>query len=250
MTLAEYIAILLQGEDAWNRSRQEQADGAAPDLSGSQLAHRNLDGFDLHGVVLQKAYLRGATLRGACLREADLQSAYLMGADLERAELSRARLVAVNLNGANLTACAFEGADMREADCGGAELCGADFTDADLHGVNLLGANLKGARFLRTRGLSSRQLMAACNWEKAQLQPDIAERLGLPLSRPAVGTTASGGPEPEGGEPLSAAAKRTAPPRSDNRKAMAAGRDSPSSHTAGTGESLRSLACSLDPTLG
>jgi uncharacterized protein YjbI with pentapeptide repeats len=233
MTSADYIKILLQGEDAWNRSRQQYANEPAPDLSGIQFAHADLSRFDLRGVVLQKAYLRGATLRGACLRESDLQSAYLIGADLEKAEFSRSRLVAVNLNGANLAECTFDGADMRDADCGGADLCGADFTDADLHGANLLGANIEGAIFARTRGLSSRQLMAARNWEKAHLHGDLTEQLDLPLAhrnRPNTGDASSG---------------------SENRKAAdAPGRSANPAGSAGTAQAFHALECSFDPILG
>jgi uncharacterized protein YjbI with pentapeptide repeats len=178
-----FIAIFGQGEAAWNRRRRESPDEPPPDLSASQFAHANLSGFDLHGVIFRRAYLRGALLRGACLREADLQGAYLIGGDLEGAKLSQARLVATNLNGANLVACDFHGADLREADCGEADLSRADFTDADLRGANLLGANLEGARFARTKGLSSRQLMAAQNWQKAVFQRDLLEHLDLPFDR-------------------------------------------------------------------
>lgn len=230
MTSAEYTQILLQGQEVWNRARQEHAAEPAPDLSGIQFAHADLSGFDLHGVVLQKAYLRGATLRGACLRDADLQSAYLMGADLDNAELSRSRLVAVNFNGANLAGCTFDGADLRDADCGGADLTSADFTDADLHGANLLGANIEGAVFTRTRGLSSRQLMAARNWEQARLHGDLAVQLDLP---PAGRDQPCQGP--------------SSPSVPEKRRAVAAGR-----RNRGSGETANAfqvLECSPDPTL-
>jgi uncharacterized protein YjbI with pentapeptide repeats len=232
MTSSQYTQILLQGEEAWNRIRQEHAAEPAPDLSGIQFAHADLSGFDLHGVVLQKAYLRGATLRGACLRDADLQSAYLMGADLGSAQLSRSRLVAVNLNCANLAGCTFDGADLRDADCGGADLAGADFTDADLHGANLLGANLEGAVFTRTRGLSSRQLMAGRNWEGARLHGDLAAQLDLP---PA-------GRNQAGKEPAS-------PSVPEKRQAVAAGRRNTASTSQDTANAFQALECSPDPTL-
>lgn len=225
MTTDEQIEILGKGERAWNRRRQEYPDEATPDLSGSQFAHANFSGFDLHGVVLQKAYLRGASLRGTCLRQADLQGAYLIDADLDQADLSQARLLAANLNGANLTDCAFQGADLREADCGGADLSRADFTDANLQCANLLGANLEGARFVRTKGLSSRQLMAGRNWEKAQFHPDLADRLDLPFARAT-------------GRPVLAEGH------------AAVENNQPASSSEESNPAFATLSCSLDPSLG
>jgi uncharacterized protein YjbI with pentapeptide repeats len=238
MTSQEHIEILRQGETAWNRHRRESAGEDAPDFSGSHFPYADFSGFDLHNVLLQKAYLRGASLRKACLRQADLQSAYLIDADLEEADLSQARLVAVNLNGANLADCTFQSANLREADCGGANLSRADFTDADLHGVNLLGANLEGARFVRTRGLSSRQLMAGRNWQKALFHRDLADRLDLPLGHEAAhtvpGEAAAGGRQrSEHGDPSGAQQPI------ENNDPL-----DPSS------QRIVTLSCWLDPTLG
>jgi uncharacterized protein YjbI with pentapeptide repeats len=165
-------------------------------------------------------------LRRACLRQANLQGAYLIGADLEQADLSQARLVAANLNGANLADCAFQGADLREADCGGAELSRADFTSADLHCVNLLGANLEGARFFHTKGLSSRQVMAARNWAKALFDRDLVDRLDLPFAREAERPVLA-----EQQEPI-------------------AHSDQPASSGDESRRRLATASCSLDPSLG
>jgi hypothetical protein len=131
-----------------------------------------------------------------------------------------------------LAGCAFDGADLRDADCGGADLSCADFTDADLHGANLLGSNLEGAVFTRTRGLSSRQLMAARNWEKARLHGDLAVQLDLP---PAGRNQASQGP--------------SSPPVPEKRRAVAAGRRNRTSESSETASAFQSLECSPDPTL-
>lgn len=237
MTADQHLDTLLQGEHAWNQYRQEHAGAAVPDFSGAHFAHANFSGFDLHGVVLHRAYLRGAALRGACLRECDLRGAYLIDADLERADLSRARLLAVNLNGANLAACVFQEADLREADCGGADLTGADFTGADLLCVNLLGANLEAVRFVRTKGLSSRQIMAARNWDKALFDPALVAQLDLPLVRETESAMV---------------AEEAVSLESDARQRTEAAEHAPQprSNRTQSSRSLATLSCYLDPSLG
>ena len=243
MTSQEHIEILRQGENAWNRHRRECPDESAPDFSGSHFPYADFSGFDLHDVLLQKAYLRGASLRKACLCQADLQSAYLIDADLEQADLSQARLVAVNLNGATLADCAFHSANLREADCGGADLSRADFTDADMHGVNLLRANLEGARFVRTRGLSSRQIMAGRNWQKALFHRDLADRLDLPFGDDA-------GPTVPAAEPASAGEPVRSESSHPSGEQRAIEKDEPASPPDPSSSRIAALTCSLDPSLG
>lgn len=143
MANPEYVKILMQDIEAWNKWREGNSNIRPnfidADLSGANLNNANLTQTDLIQADfirtnLIRARLRGADLRGANLSDAILIQADLKGANLNGAILSGARLRDANLGGTNLN-----GADLSSADLGG-----ADFSDADLSGTNLRGANLSG----------------------------------------------------------------------------------------------------------
>jgi hypothetical protein len=92
--------------------------------------------------------------------------------------------------------------------------------------------------------------MAGRNWEKALFDPDLAGRLGLPLTRLNGDTPPPRRPAAEERDARPAGATRPEAAPSANHKAMAASGDTKASCSVGTSEGLRSLACSLDPTLG
>jgi len=86
-----HLDILLQGVEAWNEWREQNA-AIMPDLSGAELWNANLSKADLSNANLTGALLSGTNLDGANLSEADLSGAVLAGGDLTRANLSKADL--------------------------------------------------------------------------------------------------------------------------------------------------------------
>ena len=86
-----HLDILLQGVEAWNEWREQNA-AIMPDLSGAELWNANLSKADLSNANLTGALLSGTNLDGADLSEADLSGAVLAGGDLTKANLSRANL--------------------------------------------------------------------------------------------------------------------------------------------------------------
>jgi len=76
-------------------------------LTGVDLAEKNLEGVDLEGADLTGSRLAGAdlensNLKGTILIGADLKNAKLQGADLYKANLSKADLTGAKLDGALL----------------------------------------------------------------------------------------------------------------------------------------------------
>jgi len=84
-------------------------------LTGAQLAARNLS----------RADFRDTKLRAANLRDADLRKAQLNRADLSLADLRRANLNGANLVGARLWMAYLHGADLQRAQLNGHELAEA-----------------------------------------------------------------------------------------------------------------------------
>lgn len=175
----EYIDIIKQGVEAWNRWRENnpsiridlsESDLSGLDLRAADLRETNLRGADLSETELNAANLyradlvgadlRKAHIRGADLGETDLNSANLYMADLSETILIEADLRGANLSGAVLRDADLSGANLREADLSksvlrGAHLEGADLSvtelfEADLRRTNLLWANLSGADLGRT----------------------------------------------------------------------------------------------------
>jgi len=142
---------LKEGVGAWNTWRLGNP-YTIPDLSGA-----NLTGADLSGANLSWADLRQVDLRGAFLKKANLIGADLRGALLESSNLIAANLIAANLRGAFLE---------------GANLIGADLSGANLHWAKLDKADLRKAK-----NLSVKQLAKETKLYKAELDPDLKERL-------------------------------------------------------------------------
>lgn len=142
---------LKEGVGAWNTWRLGNP-YTMPDLRGV-----NLTGADLSGANLRWADLRQADLRGAFLKKANLIGADLRGALLESSNLIAANLIAANLRGASLE--------------------GANLIGADLSGANLRSAELGKADLRKARNLSAKQLAKQTKLYKAELDPDLKERL-------------------------------------------------------------------------
>ena len=130
MSDPEYLKILKQGAEVWNKWRKDNSD-IKPDLSEA-----NLRGADLREADLTMVDLCRANLSRANLSRANLTDAYLTEANLSKAKLRWAYLVGALLIKANL-----RGADLREANLSGK----TDLSLVNLSGANLSGANLRGA---------------------------------------------------------------------------------------------------------
>jgi hypothetical protein len=117
----EHLALLKQGEAAWNAWRTINP-RIYPNLGGAQL-----DGVDLRGFHPNGAHLEGTSLRKADLAGAHLYRAHLDGADLREADL----------HGAFLSGALFEGTRLNRALLCGALLRGALFREADLYEADL-----------------------------------------------------------------------------------------------------------------
>ncbi|NEQ49551.1 MAG: pentapeptide repeat-containing protein [Leptolyngbya sp. SIO3F4] len=146
MADAEYLKLLEQGVERWNRWREKNSEIFAPNLRNARLAGTNLRG----------ANLRGADLGDTPLHGTDLSNANLSYANLRGADLSEANLSYANLRGAHLSS-----ANLCEANLHNANLHGANLRDADLSCTNLCGANLVRTQVLRTK-FSESKLTGAC----------------------------------------------------------------------------------------
>lgn len=131
---SDYLAILHQGVETWNRWRIEHPDTSL-DLTGEPLSK-----LDLTKAPLDKLDLRQVNFRKVNLRAATLIHTNLSDADLTEANLGRAKLIKANLTGANLSS-----SQLGEADFTGADLSGANLTYANLASTNFSSANLEQA---------------------------------------------------------------------------------------------------------
>ena len=178
----EYLKILKQGAEVWNRWRN-QNQMVQPDLREASLAAAALDHANLRSVNLSNADLSGAQLSAA-----DLCGANLMAAGLSRANLFKANLESVSLINANLSAANLNGADLTGADLFDSQMYLTNINNVDLRqpkgldsvlhrgpssiGVDTLTKSLGRIpdSFLRGCGLSDWEISAAKLWN-----PDLAE---------------------------------------------------------------------------
>ena len=154
MANPEYLKILEQGIEAWNKWRKQNP-SIRPDLSMALLRGADLRGAYLKGAILNRAILNEADLREANLREANLVGAYLLEANLRFAGLTGANLTGVHLLDADLRWAGLEGAilngaDLREANLTGAELDKADFGGAFFGETVLANLNLSSVKGLES----------------------------------------------------------------------------------------------------
>lgn len=142
----EYLKILKQGIEAWNKWRQENPE-IKPDLSWADLSNMSLGGGDFREANLGWANLGGADISWTFLNKADLTKANLAKADLTEANLSEATLYRADLTGANLyrvylSQGNLESANLRETNLREANLSKANLRHAHLRQANLSGASL------------------------------------------------------------------------------------------------------------
>ncbi|WP_319760345.1 pentapeptide repeat-containing protein [Maridesulfovibrio sp.] len=162
-----YMAILNQGVEAWNKWRGENK-GAKPDFFRADLQFMKLEDAifcdaNFFNANLRGANLKGADFEGAYLKEVNLEGANLKGASLQATNLDSVCLVGANLKGANVQGAYLKDANLKDANLQGASfqrayLGGAYLKGAHLEGANLQGANLRGGTLLNTTFTSKVQL--------------------------------------------------------------------------------------------
>jgi uncharacterized protein YjbI with pentapeptide repeats len=113
-------------------------------------------------------------LNGANINEVILKDAWLPEIQLQGAYLKKANFFNTNLTEADLTE-----ADLTEADLTEADLTEADLTEANLQKANLTEADLKQANLRKVKNLTPEQVKVAKNWEKANYDPELRQKLGL-----------------------------------------------------------------------
>ncbi|MEM1281280.1 MAG: pentapeptide repeat-containing protein [Cyanobacteria bacterium P01_H01_bin.152] len=128
MIAIDYLELIEQGVEAWNRWRAEHPD-ELPDLESAYLFEKSLQGINFRQANLSRACLIGANLEGADLAEANLSGVYANTANLQGASLAAADLREGNFIEANLT----------QANLSGAVTENANFTNACLQGTCLDG---------------------------------------------------------------------------------------------------------------
>lgn len=163
MITIDYLELIEQGVDAWNRWREKHPE-ENPELESAYLFEKSLQGINLRNANLSRACLIGANLQGA-----DLTGANLTGIYASSANLQGARLAAANLQDGN-----FSGANLAQADLSRAVTDNANFTNACLEGTCLDGWPAVTAT------------AAAVDSQPAALtepdaKPGFMPRLGIPL---------------------------------------------------------------------
>jgi uncharacterized protein YjbI with pentapeptide repeats len=134
MANPEYLALLKEGVEAWNRWREKNS-SIRLDIAGADLRGIDLNGTSRHGVKLHGANLAGTNFREANLTGAILSQADLTGANLESANLNVAILWGASLRGANLVGASLTSANVWRADLTGAIIGYTTFGNVDLSGV-------------------------------------------------------------------------------------------------------------------
>lgn len=102
------------------------------------------------------------------LAGADLTNTCVKGGNLEGADFSHAKLVLMCMSFAD-----FRGASFRGADLAGANLAHAKLDDADLAGADLSITSFKGTDLTHAKGLTQRQLDAACGDAATKAPPGL-----------------------------------------------------------------------------
>lgn len=187
------LSMLDRGVEEWNSWRKENSD-VRPDLSGANLADRNLEkanlsevrlcGADLSRAGLMSAHLCFSDLRGAKLIDADVEFACLRHADLRNARMDRATFDSSDLKGADLDFSSIvggnlSGAILYAASLGGADLRSVEFTNTVLDAVSFVDgdfervADVEGAKFrcnLAMDGVSFFSFLCCKGLEKAAFE--------------------------------------------------------------------------------
>lgn len=167
----EQLAILRQGVEAWNESRQATGP-MRRDLSGADLRKSTLPNADLSFTNLKSTNLSRSNLSGADFSGASLTHADLTKSRLDKAKFSGADVNLVLLNNAILEEADLSRANFPNSKLNDASLKSANLSETDLRGSQIIKANLNGANLnkakLQNSDLSNSDLSAA-NLSEAQL---------------------------------------------------------------------------------
>ncbi|MGD1857072.1 MAG: pentapeptide repeat-containing protein [Leptolyngbyaceae cyanobacterium] len=144
----DYVQLIEQGVDAWNRWRAEHPD-ECPNL--------------------ESAYLFEKSLQGINFSRTNLSRACLIGADLTEADLSKADLSGVYANNANFHGASLTGADLQDG----------NFIEANLAWANLLDTVTDNANFTD----ACLQDTCLAGWPDVQPVPTVAR---APQAQPAA----------------------------------------------------------------
>ena len=128
MIAIDYLVLIEQGVEAWNRWRVENPD-ETPDLESAYLFEKSLQGINLRNANLSRACLIGADLAGADLAGANLCGVYantanFQGASLVAADLREGNFIEANLTQANLSEALTDNANFTQACLQGTCLAG------------------------------------------------------------------------------------------------------------------------------
>ncbi|ASC74034.1 Pentapeptide repeat containing protein [Halomicronema hongdechloris C2206] len=124
MTEIDYLELIKQGAEPWNRWREDHPDDS-PDLTAAYLFEADLREFNLARVNLDRACLIGANLQGANLQGANLDNAYGSKANVSHGNLHQA-----NLSGADFSHAHFVQANLTQVEALGTNFSGATLTGA------------------------------------------------------------------------------------------------------------------------
>lgn len=148
MANEEYLEILKQGVNAWNRWREDNPD-VRPDLSGADLHQTAPPGSDSHWEISATVRVAGPNLSKVNLSETNLSETNLWGVNLGEADLHEAELSGTNFGWTNLSEADLSGAYLEQANLSGANLHEAKLKWADLNEANLSRADLTHADLSR-----------------------------------------------------------------------------------------------------
>jgi uncharacterized protein YjbI with pentapeptide repeats len=163
MANQEQLEILKQGDEVWNKWREENPD-IVIDLSG----------VDLRGTTLRKMNLRGANLTGTKLSNVKISSAMLIEANLSFTRLDSANLSNANLIEATFFKTKLTGTNFYNVELGRTKIISSDLSEVmDLEFIKHFGPSylsidtiqkFKGKfplQFLRGCGLSDWEIESA-----------------------------------------------------------------------------------------
>jgi hypothetical protein len=136
----KHVALLRQGEVAWNQWRRDNR-AVAPDLRQAELQGSQLAYCDLSRADLREARLAWADLRSANLTSADLRGVKINDARAPYADFSHAQLQHAYLWGSDFREAVFRGADLSGANLMCAQLVRADFSGANITGCKVYGTS-------------------------------------------------------------------------------------------------------------
>lgn len=161
-TSKAHIAILRRGVDVWNDWRNKNP-GIRPELSGANLAGKDLSGANLRDAMMPGCFLKNVKLRGA-----DLSRASLIHSVITFSDLSGAKLVRAYLGAANLYCSSLAGANLA-----GAMLDGASLVDTEVENARFTGCRIYGISAWDLRGQPKDQSKLLISWDPPVTVDDL-----------------------------------------------------------------------------